>query len=134
MQKLFNLTSLFPKALLHSKIYIYLRATPGNLILFLLAQMSHPLILFKKITHKHRKTQMHLFCTLRPGLKSVKRVLLCVRGQSVLYQWSVSTMTVVGQLWQFNSAECAAAQGPWSSDIDGRLCDHVIVRQKLGTD
>ena len=76
MRKLCYFTSLFPKSLLHSKIYIYLGATPGNLILFLLAQMSHPLILFKKITHKHRKTQMHLFCTLRPGLKSVKRVLL----------------------------------------------------------
>ena len=56
------------------------------------------------------------------------------RGQSVLYQWSVSTMTVVGQLCEFNPAECAAAWGPGVSDIDGRPCDYVIVRQKLGTD
>ena len=39
--------------------------------------MSHPLNLIKKISHKHRRTQTHLFCTLKPGLKSVKWVLLC---------------------------------------------------------
>ena len=44
------------------------------------------------------------------------------------------TLTVVGQLCEFNPAECAAARGPGVSDIDGRPCDYVIVRQKLGTD
>ena len=56
MRKFFNFNSLFPKPLLHSKIYIYLGATPGDLIFFILfAKVSHPLILFKKITHKHQK-------------------------------------------------------------------------------
>ena len=68
------------------KINYFLRATPGKLIFFWDFYTWIPLNLFLKTSHAHTCPRNTLFFTLKPGLKLVKRVLLCL-GSVQLAVW-----------------------------------------------